>query len=89
MSCTPFTIDDVSEEMITKIILGLENLGAKVTGANPWHVNLNQHGIQLDAEWLPTEERVQIRTTDKSFYVSCGQIENQLRNEIEKVRPIN
>ncbi len=86
MPCQSFTINNVSEVMLNKIISELETSGAEIKDNNPWVVKLNQHGIVLKAEWSSEEQKLKITAIDKNFYVSCRKIKKELREKIENAR---
>ena len=83
MACKPFQIDNLSLEVVESTIQELVRTGASVTGQNPWSVNLNKHGIKLNAQYQPAQSQLTITVTNKKFYVSCGRIERELRDRVK------
>lgn len=86
MACPAFTIENVSEEMKNRIILGLERSGAKIVGENPWEVDLKRGNIKLIAKWSEEDQSLEIEVTKKSIFISCNYIKEKLIEEIEKSR---
>ncbi|MBC6999935.1 hypothetical protein [Cytophaga sp. FL35] len=89
MSCKSFLVDNVSDILITKILSGLEKSGAEINGENPWEVNLNQHGIKLNAEWFQINQNLEIKVVDKNFYVKCKKAKSELIKKIDEAREMN
>lgn len=86
MACKPFIVEDVSYEMKERILTGLSNSGASIEGDNPWKVDLNRAGIELEAEWLEDRAELKVCVTRKLFVLKCSKVNSELRKEIEKSR---
>lgn len=68
------TYPNITKEKKDKMLLALQNAGMRVTGNNPWSVDVGQHGIKLQGAWNEAKQELTIKITDKNWYVPDSKI---------------
>ena len=81
----PHHYSNINSDKINLIIGTLKKNGASVQGENPWMVDTNNFGIKLVGTWDAASERLSVEVTDKSFFVPCNKIWEQLDPMIQKI----
>ena len=85
-ACEAFYIEDVDQNLVDSLINGLAQSGSEIDGNNPWRVDLNQHGIKIEAEWNSELRELKITVTNKNIYVGCRKVESEMRTNIDNLR---
>ncbi len=84
--CKPFFIENVNEILAQKIIGGIGELGADITGDNPYFIKARKITLEIEATWNESEETLSIEIIKRRRIVPCSLIENKIRSGIEKAR---
>lgn len=79
--CPEIVIEQVSPELHAKLLAEATAAGAKFDGDQAeWH------GCQLAWNWDADSQTLRATCVRKPFYISCGAIEEGIKNEVEKAR---
>lgn len=81
-ACDPITYQGVSPQIFQSVKQELENNGFSVPGTSG--TIRGPYGIVIDYAWDEPAESLFIHVIDKSFFVPCSQIHNQLNNALTK-----
>ena len=87
MSCDPFYIENVSSKFKEKVLEELERIGATIKTQNPWEIELNQHGVELNVEWDEFNQVLKVSVVKKNIYVGCNKIEKNIVKILDGLRP--
>lgn len=82
MACSPVSYPGVSASVFELLKKELENNGFSITGTSGT-IN-GPFNIVMEYSWDEATETLHTKVVNKSFFVPCSQIENQLRNYINK-----
>lgn len=80
--CDPITFQGITPEIFTRISKQLADKGFALTG--PRGTVSGPFGIVIEYDWNEESGTVRLEVIDKSFFVSCNQIKDQLTNAFEK-----
>jgi hypothetical protein len=80
--CDPITFQGITPEIFTRISKQLADKGFALDG--PIGTVSGPFGIVIEYEWNEQSGTVRLEVVDKSFFVSCNQIKEQLTNAFEK-----
>jgi hypothetical protein len=80
--CDPITFQGITPEIFTRISKQLADKGFALDG--PSGTVSGPFGIVIEYEWNEQSGTVRLEVVDKSFFVSCNQIKEQLTNAFEK-----
>lgn len=81
-ACDPISFQGITPEIFTRISKQLAEKGFALNG--PKGTVSGPFGIVIDYEWNEQTGEVRLEVVDKSFFVSCGQIKEQLTNAFQK-----
>ncbi|HEX7842304.1 MAG TPA: hypothetical protein VF469_32755 [Kofleriaceae bacterium] len=65
---------NITQDKINLMIAEMRRQGMTVTGANPWDVDVRQHGVKLRGTWSSGAQTLSVIVTDKNWYVPCAKI---------------
>lgn len=86
MSCgAPHHYPNINDRKIKQIIEVLTKNGAVISGENPWKVDTNNFGVKLVGTWEVDSSSLTVEVTDKSFFVPCDKIWENLDTMIYKI----
>lgn len=80
--CDPIHFSGVSAEVFNRISSELASKGFSLSG--PSGVVNGPYGIVIQYEWNEQNETISLQVVDKSFFVSCNQIKQQLSEAFTK-----
>jgi hypothetical protein len=81
-ACDPFFFTGITTEIFNGISRELAGKGFALSG--PRGVVNGPFGIVIEYEWDEAAQTLQIDVVEKSFFVSCNQIREQLNGALEK-----
>jgi hypothetical protein len=81
-ACDPFRFDGITPEVFQSISSQLAAKGFNLTG--PRGTVHGPFGIVIQYEWNEAQQVLMIEVIEKSFFVSCNQIREQLTNALGK-----
>jgi hypothetical protein len=80
--CSPVTYNGVTASVFNSLKGELEKNGFTIPG--PQGVISGPFSIKIEYAWDEATETLQTQVLDKSFFVSCNQIHDQLINALNK-----
>ncbi len=80
---------NIDQAKVNEILAELKKGGATVTGNNPWNVDTNKYGIKLQGSWDSSTNTMTIAVTDKSWYVPCSKIWNEIDSLMSHISALN
>jgi hypothetical protein len=81
-ACDPIILSDISEDLFNQIKKDLSTAGFALTGTSGT-VN-GPYGIVFQYAWSEATKVLEIDILEKSFFVSCRQIQDQLYKAFNK-----
>ena len=81
-NCDPFKFSGITPEVFQNISMQLAMKGFALSG--PRGTVNGPFGIVLEYEWLETSGELTINVVEKSFFVTCNQIKEQLTQAFQK-----
>ena len=80
--CDPITYEGVTQQVFEGLKQELEANGFSVPG--PSGIISGPFSIQVEYNWSEGEQKLYTRVVDKSFFVPCSQIHDQLSKALSK-----
>jgi hypothetical protein len=80
--CDPVTYQGVTREVFEGLKQELESNGFSVPG--PSGIISGPFSIQVEYEWAEDDNTLYTQVVDKSFFVPCSQIHDQLSKALSK-----
>lgn len=80
--CDPFYFDGITAESFNNVKVDLAAAGFDLM-ANSGTVN-GPYGIVINYEWNENTQSLKVVVIEKSFFVSCKQIQDKLTQAMEK-----
>jgi hypothetical protein len=81
-ACDPFHFNGITAEVFTRISKELATKGFVLSGANG--IVNGPFGIVIEYHWNEQDQSLVIEVVEKSFFVSCNQIREQLASALGK-----
>jgi len=81
-ACDPISFQGITPEIFARISKQLADKGFVLDG--PKGTVSGPFGIVIEYEWNEQTGVVKLEVIEKSFFVSCGQIREQLTNAFQK-----
>ena len=81
-TCDPFKFNGVTPQIFQSISRQLADKGFALSG--PQGTVNGPFGIVLNYEWNEQSGELEIRVVEKSFFVSCNQIKEQLSQALRQ-----
>ena len=81
-TCDPFIFNGITPENFSSVSKQLATKGFVLTG--PQGTVNGPFGIVINYTWNEQEETMRIDVVEKSFFVTCNQIKQQLSSALEK-----
>lgn len=79
-ACDPFQFDNITADVFARITRELASKGFALSG--PEGVVNGPFGIVIEYRWNEQEQSLVIEVLEKSFFVSCSQIREQLASAL-------
>ncbi|HUI45162.1 MAG TPA: hypothetical protein VL122_04090 [Nitrospirota bacterium] len=76
----------IDHTKIDMMVRELSEVGAIITGNNPWHINTRQHGVILTAEWNETASTLVVSITHCGWFVPRRRVWSILDELISNVQ---
>jgi len=87
--CGAHYYGNIDQSKIDAGISQLKQHGATVKGDNPWDVDTHNHGVTLRGSWDKSTSTLKIIVTDKSWYVPCSKIWDNIDPLIHHIQKIS
>jgi len=81
-ACDPITFQGITPQIFSDITKQLASKGFILSG--PRGTVNGPFGIVIDYEWNEQSGEVRLQVVEKSFFVTCSQIREQLTNAFNK-----
>lgn len=79
---------NITQDKIDLMLAEMRRQGMIVTGANPWDVDVKQHGVKLRGTWNAGARTLRVIVTDKAWYVPCDKIWEKIDGVIPHVQDL-